>query len=103
MVVASADAVVDEDAVVVSFGDAAFADGAVLGAGRLEEAAGRAVRAWVEEGEVVGVARHLGDVVLWGDEAGVGEGGQVEEDIGEQDGDAAGYFVESGELWPGGG
>jgi hypothetical protein len=42
-------------------------------------------------------------VVLWGDEAGVGEGGQVEEDVGEQDGDAAGYFVEGGELWPGGG
>jgi hypothetical protein len=42
-------------------------------------------------------------VVGWCDGARVGEGGEVEEEVGEEDGEGAGGFVQGGELWPGGG
>lgn len=103
MLVVGPDAVVDEDAVVVVFGYAALADGAVLASGWFEEVAGVAFVAWVEEGEVVGVAGHLLGVVGGGDVPWVGEGGEVEEEVREDDGDGAGEFDEGGELRPGGG
>ena len=55
MLVVVAHAVVDEDAVVVEFGNASLADATVFGACRFEEAAGVAALARVEDGEVVGV------------------------------------------------
>jgi hypothetical protein len=73
----------------------------VLGASGLQEAAGGALGARVEEGEVVGVAGHLAGVVFPGDGAWVGEGGQVEEEVGEEDGDGSRCFGEGGELGPG--
>lgn len=56
----------------------------------------------MEEGEVVGVAGHFGDVILRRDEAWVGKGREVEEEVGEQDRDGASYFVDAGELRPDG-
>jgi len=74
-VVAVADALVDEDAVVVVAADALFADVAVLGARGLEEAAGAAFVARLEDGEVVGVELHVVGMVGVGDVARVGECG----------------------------
>ena len=102
VVVADADAVVDEDAVVVKLADAALADAAVLGAGRLEEPAGAALGAGVEDGEVEGVPRHLARVVSRGDEARVAEGGEVEEEVREEDGDGARGLLQGPELRPDG-
>jgi len=100
VLVAGADAVVDEDAVVVGARDALLADGAVLGPGGLEEQAGGALDARAEEGEVVRVAGHFAGVVVGRDGAGVAEGGEVEEDVGERDGDGAEGFVDGGHEGP---
>jgi len=54
----------------------------------------------MEEGEVVGVARHFGSMVGRGDVAWIGEGGEVEEEVGENDRDSTGYFGESAYLGP---
>lgn len=59
MHVAVANAGVDEDAVVVSAGDAAFANRTVLGAGGLEVLAGCAGDCGVKVGVVVGVEGHV--------------------------------------------
>lgn len=49
MLVLVADAAVDEDAVVIEFCDAALADAAVLGTGRLDEVARAAFLSGVED------------------------------------------------------
>lgn len=98
-----ADAVVDEDAVVVGPRDAVLADGAVLGPGGLQEAAGAAVGARVEQGVVVGVLGHLLLVVLGRDVARVGHDREVEEDIWADDSDGTRDLVEGAELGPDGG
>lgn len=59
VLVAVADAVVDEDAVVVHLVHAPLAYRTVLGARWLQQAARAAGLAWVEEREVVGVVRHV--------------------------------------------
>lgn len=71
MLVFVAYAVVDEDAVMVDFRDAMFADATVLRAGRFEEFACVAGLTWMEDGEVVGVQRHGMGVVGLGNVAGV--------------------------------
>lgn len=103
MLVAVADAAVDEDAVVVELGDAALADAAVLGTRRFQETAGPAVLAREEDGVVVGIEGHVVGVVLWGDVSRVGHDGEVEEEVREDDGDGAGNSVPCRHHRPGGG
>jgi hypothetical protein len=86
VVVAVADALVEEDAVVIHLGHAALADGAVLRAGGLEEATSPALDARAEEGVVVRVQLHVVGVVLGRNVAWIAEGGVVEEEVGEEDG-----------------
>lgn len=80
--VAVADAAVDEDAVVVGAGDAAVAEGAVLAARGFGEVAGAAGDGGVVVDVVVGVQRHVLGVGEGSDEAGVGGGREVKEDVG---------------------
>jgi len=80
--VAVADAAVDEDAVVVGAGDAAVAEGAVLAARGFGEVAGAAGDGGVIVYVVVGVQRHVLGVSEGSDEAGVGGGREVKEDVG---------------------
>jgi len=103
VVVSVADALVQEDAVVVHLGDAAFADGAVLRAGGLEEAAGPAFRARAEEGVVVRVELHVVGVVLGRDVPWVAEGRVVEEEVGEEDGEEGAELIDWVEVRPGSG
>jgi hypothetical protein len=72
----------------------------VLGAGGLEELAGMAGGAGVEDCVVERVAAHFVGVVFGGDEAGVAEGGEVEEDVGQDDSDSAGDLLQCVELRP---
>ena len=60
-----ANAIVDEDAVVVEFGDAAFTDAAVLGASGFEVVACFAVLAGMENCPVVRVEGHLLRMIGW--------------------------------------
>lgn len=69
MLVSVADAVVDEDAVVVHFGYAVFAYTAMFRAGGFQEFAGLAFLAWVEDSEIVGVERHLMRMIFRSDVA----------------------------------
>lgn len=61
----------------------------MLRASRLEQAARAALLAWVEDGVVVGIQRHLCSKVRRSHVAGVCRGCEVEEDIGEDDGDSS--------------
>lgn len=74
VVVADADAVVDEDAVVVELADASLADAAVFRPRRLKEVAGLAFDARMEDGEVIGVPLHFPLPVGGSDESGVAKG-----------------------------
>lgn len=100
--VALADAAIDKDAVVVRPRDTVLAYGAVLGPGGLQEPAGAAVGARVEQGVVIRVLCHLLLVVLRRDVARVRHDGEVEEEIGADDGDAGYGLLERAELWPDG-
>lgn len=100
VVVAVADARVDEDAVVVRPRHALLADAAVLGARGLEEAAGPALVARVEERVVVGVEAHVVRVVLPRDVARVAGAAEVEKRVGHGDGDDHGQLSEPPNLGP---
>lgn len=100
MQVAGADAVVDEDAVVIGLCDAVLADAAVLGAGGLEQLTGAAVGARVEQGEVEGVLGHLELVVRRRDVARVAGGGQPEEEVGPGDDGGDGELLGGGDEGP---
>lgn len=51
---------------------------------------------------VVGIERHVVGVGLRCYEAWVAIASEVEEDVGQSDGDAGGEFVERAHVWPGG-
>lgn len=93
MLVPVPDAVVNEDAVVVEPGDAALADGAVLGPRRLQQVAGPAFLARVEDGEIVGVKGHVVRVRLRRDDARVAECRQVQKYVRQNDGDCGSELV----------
>lgn len=57
----------------------------------------------MEERVVVGVLRHESDMGGGRDGSGVGEAGEVEEEVGEGDGDGSEDLVDKGKMWPGGG
>ena len=78
---------VDEDAVMVGAGNAPLADAAVLRSRRLDDVTCFADVAWVENGKVVWVQRHVVRVVFRGDVARVRDAGEVEEEVGEEDSD----------------
>ena len=71
MLVFVADAVVDEDAMVVEFRYAVFTDATMLRAGGFEEFASTTGLAGVENGEVVRVESHCVGVIRSGDISGV--------------------------------
>lgn len=92
MLVPVANARVDEDTMVIGLCHAALADVAVLGARGLDELTGSACAARVEEGVVVGVETEMVALVLEADVARVCRAGEIEEEIGEDDGDDGGRF-----------
>lgn len=93
-------AIVDEDAVVVQPRHAALADSAVFRARRLEQPAGPAFLARVEDGEVIRVQRHVARVRLRRDDARVSECRQVEKHVGQDGRDGAGDLVGAAHARP---
>lgn len=86
MSVAVADAGVDEDAVVVGAGDAAFAEGTVFRTGRLVVAASGTGDGGMIVDMVVGVEVHVGVVIGGCDETRIGRPSEVEKYVREENG-----------------
>ena len=86
MVVSISHAVVDEDAVVIEFRDAGFANAAVFGAGGFEEVASVTGVAGVEYRKVVRIERHGLVVCFWGDVTRISVCCKIEKQVGEKDG-----------------
>lgn len=100
MVVAVAHTRVDEDAVMIGPGDAAFTDVAVLGSRGLQEPTGAAFVAGVEESVVIGIERHVVCMILAGDVPWICGAGEIEEHVRQDDGDGGGEFREEADLGP---
>lgn len=100
MVVAVAHTRVDEDAVMIGPGDAAFTDIAVLGPSGLQEPTCAAFIARVEEGVVIGIERHVVRMILAGDVPWVCGAGEIQEHVRQDDGDGGGEFGEGADLGP---
>ena len=100
VVVAIANALVDEDAVMIHSADTPSADVAVLGARGLEETAGVALESRLVDGEVIGVEFHVVGVIFIVDVSRVTCRSQVKEDVREDHEDGASGSVERGEVWP---
>lgn len=101
-VVGGAETVVDPGAVVVAFGDADAAEGAVFAAGGFEGLAGAAGRGGVVEDVVVGVCWEMG-TDAGGDGAGVrGRSAEVGVVVGEGEEEGDGEALVDGEVGPGG-
>ena len=81
--------------------DALLADTAMFGPSRFEQVTGLAGCARVEEREIVRVAGHFAHVRLGVDGAWVREGGEVEEEVREKDGEDAEGFVSGRKVRPG--
>jgi hypothetical protein len=100
VVIAVANARVDEDAVMISPGDAALTHIAVLGPRGLEEPTGAAFISGVEESVIIRVERHVVSMILAGNVARVCGAGEVEEHVRHGDSDDDGEFSEEADLGP---
>ena len=100
MLISIANTRVDEDAMMVSFSDAALAKTAMLGARRLQEFAGSTNMAWVKQSMVVWVERHVICMILRRDVAWVSRTCQIEKQVREKDRDSDDAFRERPNLWP---
>lgn len=100
MLVARANTVIDEDAVMIAPRNATPAHAAMLGSRRFEVLASSAHRARMEEGKIVRIPRHFGRVVSRRHAPRVCGCRQVKKEIGKRHGDGTHRLVQGAELRP---